>query len=177
MDRLRWLIIIVLLSCSLGCDKLYGLLDKKGAEEKKLVGEVIPFEKNPTIEEIQTLLNIYGYNPGKIDGVLGGATRNAIANFQKDNGLELTRYVDQATWEKLSYFKDNEFIKNGQLDAVLVQKLLKKAGFDPGTADGKLGKQTAQAVKAFQKAHGLKSDGRIGYKTLIKLMSYANDQP
>ena len=48
---------IVFLSFSIqGCDALYRVLDKEGAEEKELVGEVVPFEKNPTIEEIQMLL-------------------------------------------------------------------------------------------------------------------------
>ena len=175
MNIHRFLIFFVCLHfcfCCMGCDKIYGLLDKKGAEEKKIVGEVIPFEKNPTIEEIQTLLYLYGYNPGKIDGILGGGTRNAISKFQKDNNLELTHYVDQATWGKLRYLKDKELVENNQLNIILIQKILRKAGFDSGKIDGRLGGQTTQAIKAFQKAHGLKLDGKIGYKTLSKMSEY-----
>ena len=46
-----------------------------------------------------------------------------------------------------------------------VQAALAKAGFDPGPTDGKMGKKTKAALKAFQRAHGLKADGVIGDKT------------
>ena len=46
-----------------------------------------------------------------------------------------------------------------------VQAALAKAGFDPGSADGKMGKKTKAALKAFQRAHGLKADGVVGDKT------------
>ena len=38
-----------------GCDALYRVLDKEGAEEKELIGVVIPFETNLVVEEIQHL--------------------------------------------------------------------------------------------------------------------------
>ncbi len=152
-----------------GCDALYRLLDKEGAEEKELIGEVIPFEKNLIIEEVQNLLHLYGYNTGKVDGVLGFRTRNAIEKFQKSNGLEPSRFVDQATWKRLNIFKDNELVIKGQLNIRLVQVLLKEAGLDPGKIDGKLGARTEAAVLKFQEAQGLKVDGKIGYQTLSKL--------
>ena len=46
-----------------------------------------------------------------------------------------------------------------------VQKALERAGFDPGPADGKYGIKTKAAVKAFQRARGLKADGIVGEKT------------
>ncbi len=46
-----------------------------------------------------------------------------------------------------------------------VQRALTKAGFDPGTVDGRLGKKTKAAIKAFQRAHGLKADGVVGDRT------------
>lgn len=173
----RALIPVYLLICLVfsGCDALYRLLDKEGAEEKALVGDVIPFESNQTVEEVQTLLYLYGYNVGKIDGILGLRTRNAIEKFQKDNGLETTRFVDQATWEKLSLFKNNGLVVDGKLDSRLVQTLLKKAGFNPGKIDGKIGPRTREAVLAFQKAHDLKVDGKIGYQTLGKLALFLGE--
>ncbi|MCB9747123.1 MAG: peptidoglycan-binding protein [Candidatus Omnitrophica bacterium] len=161
----------VLLSFS-GCDVIYGVLDKKGAEEKELVGELIPFEKNPTVEEIQKLLKLYGYNPGKIDGVLGLKTRNAIERFQKDYDLEPTRFVDQLTWEKLKYFKDVGLVLNDELNINLIQTILHYNGYQPGKIDGKLGGKTQEAIISFQKAHGLKPDGKIGFKTLLQLSTY-----
>ena len=169
---------LCLIACltSFGCDAIYRLLDKEGAEEKALVGEIIPFEKNPTIEEVQALLDLYGYNVGKIDGVLGLRTRNAIERFQRDNALEKTRFVDQATWAKLSVFKENKLVVDQQLNVRFIQALLKEAGLDPGDIDGKMGTKTKTAVLAFQKTYNLKVDGKIGYKTLTTLAAFISDE-
>lgn len=53
-----------------------------------------------------------------------------------------------------------------------VQLALYTAGFDPGKIDGKMGTQTIQAVKDFQEANGLKSDGIVGKETWEKLQKY-----
>ena len=167
--RIKYFIFIIILISFSGCDKIYSMLDEKGAQEKKLVGDIVPLEANPTVEEIQTMLSIYGYSPGKIDGTLGVRTRDAVARFQKDCGLEVTRKVDQQTWEYLSRFKNSEFIKNKELNLIYVQKLLQQFGFDPGKIDGRIGPRTTEAVKIFQKKNNLKVDGKIGYQTLILL--------
>ncbi len=153
-----------------GCDFLYRLLHKEGAEEKQLLGGVFALEKNPKVEEIQKLLKLFGYAPGKIDGLLGGKTRQAIAGFQEDNGLPVTRFVDLATWERLTVFEEYGLLNQGELNWESIQFALKEAGFDPGPVDGNMGKRTAHAVIQFQKANGLKADGKIGYKTLSKLV-------
>lgn len=156
----------------LGCDFIYRLINKEGAEEKKLVGEIVPSERNIVIEEIQTLLRLYGYNAGNVDGVLGFRTREAVVQFQKDNGLKESRFVDQQTWERLNIFKKNKLVVNDDLNVKLIQKILKKVGFNPGKADGKFGENTKKTVKQFQQAHGLNPDGKIGFKTLLKLADY-----
>jgi peptidoglycan hydrolase-like protein with peptidoglycan-binding domain len=152
-----------------GCDQVYGVLDKKGAEEKKLVGDTIPYEENPTVKEIQTLLKIYGYNPGTPDGVLGFRTRDAIERFQKDNGLEVTRKVDARTWQLMKSLRDRGWIAGPGLNVKKIQLALKKAGFTGVVADGTMGEQTKNAIKKFQQAHGLKADGKVGYWTLKEL--------
>jgi peptidoglycan hydrolase-like protein with peptidoglycan-binding domain len=168
-----------LMSCFLfcGCDAVYRILDKQGAEEKVLVGEVTPFENNPKVEEVQTLLNLYGYDVGSIDGILGLRTRNAIERFQKDNGLEPSRFADNATWAKLCVFRENGLIVDQKLNTEMVQSLLQKAGFNPGPIDGRMGARTKAAVMSFQKAKNLKMDGKIGYQTLSALAKYIPDDP
>ena len=52
-----------------------------------------------------------------------------------------------------------------------VQRALLKAGFDPGPLDGRLGRKTRSAVKAFQKNSHLTADGVIGEKTWAALRS------
>jgi peptidoglycan hydrolase-like protein with peptidoglycan-binding domain len=49
---------------------------------------------------------------------------------------------------------------------------LKNAGYDPGAIDGKLGKKTREAVKAFQTANNLKVDGKVGSQTWGMLKEY-----
>jgi peptidoglycan hydrolase-like protein with peptidoglycan-binding domain len=168
----KFLSVIFLFLSVCGCDALYRLLDKEGAEEKDLVGEVVPFESNPTVEETQMLLSLYGYSPGKIDGVLGLRTRNAIEKFQKDNGLEPSRFIDKETWGKLSLFKEKGLVVDLKLNVRKVQELLKAAGFDPGKIDGKMGEKTKAAILDFQKAKGLKVDGKVGYKTMGQLAEF-----
>ena len=148
------------------------MLHKEGAEERDLIGDSVPFQKNPAIEEVQALLSVYGYSPGKADGVIGLQTRNAVEEFQRDNGLKETRFVDKATWKKLMVFKESNFIVKNELNVKLVQAVLKEAGFDPGAFDGKMGTKTKNAIMAFQRAAGLTADGKIGYKTLEKLVGY-----
>jgi murein L,D-transpeptidase YcbB/YkuD len=53
-----------------------------------------------------------------------------------------------------------------------LQTALKNAGYDPGNADGKMGKQTREAIKAFQKANGLAADGVVGRRTWSLLREY-----
>jgi len=51
-----------------------------------------------------------------------------------------------------------------------VQKVLTAKGYDPKGIDGVFGKNTEKAVKAYQKAYGLKVDGIVGPKTWASLM-------
>ena len=53
-----------------------------------------------------------------------------------------------------------------------VQIALQNAGFDPGLVDGKMGKQTREAIKSFQRAHNLPADGKVGRKTWGELKEY-----
>lgn len=55
------------------------------------------------------------------------------------------------------------------------QKALTAAGFYKGNADGKEGPLTQKAVKEFQQANGLKSDGVIGPATSEALSRYLQE--
>jgi peptidoglycan hydrolase-like protein with peptidoglycan-binding domain len=50
------------------------------------------------------------------------------------------------------------------------QERLKEAGFDPGPIDGLLGEQTKQALREYQKAHGLRQTGQLDESTRESLM-------
>jgi len=57
-------------------------------------------------------------------------------------------------------------------NAKQIQMALKNAGYDPGTIDGKMGRQTKEAIRAFQRANNLYADGRVGKKTWKLLRKY-----
>ncbi len=52
---------------------------------------------------------------------------------------------------------------------IALQKALSRAGFDPGPLDGRLGKKTRSAIKAFQRRRNLTADGVVGEKTWAAL--------
>lgn len=168
----QWIALGIAISVFSGCDAVYRLLDKNGAQEKELVGDIVPMGHNEKVLEIQTLLNIYGYAPGSADGVLGLKTRDAVERFQKEQGIEPSRFVNKETWDKLTVFQENGIIVDSELNVRLVQTLLEAAGCNPGSVDGKMGQRTTDAVKRFQAKHRLKVDGKIGYNTLKMLAEY-----
>jgi len=164
--------IIFLLGILSGCDFIYGVLQKEGAQEKKILGSVIPSVYNERVEYAQKLLWVHGFSPGRIDGKLGGKMRAAIAKFQTEKGLPMTRFIDNNTWNALNEFSTTGLVKDGELNFVVIQKILKSEGFYLGAIDGKTGPRTSAAIKNFQKKNGLSPDGRIGPKTLSKLNDF-----
>ena len=51
-----------------------------------------------------------------------------------------------------------------------VQQLLEAKGYEPGEADGIMGSQTVDAVKAFQADMSLEQDGEVGGQTWEALL-------
>ena len=97
----------------------------------------------------------------------------------KDQEIQDLRYQLDSRQQSLS----NNFSSGGSSDKknmlraagvtpIELQKALLRAGYDPGPVDGRLGKKTRSAVKAFQKKNGLTADGVVGEKTWATLKSY-----
>ncbi len=164
--------LIMILGVFSGCDRIYRMLQKEGAQERDIIGEINVYEPNENVRRVQQRLKLYGYRIGNADGILGANTRNAIETFQKDMGITPSRFIDRATWEKLLEFDHYALIVNDDVYVPAVQVAMKAAGFDVGSADGKMGPRTQETLKKFQAAHGLKPDGKIGLQTLTALKSY-----
>lgn len=79
-----------------GYDPLQGYYDYDGPIYT--YGNLLPDE---VIANVQTALQGAGYYYGEITGSLGVDTRAAIANFQRDNGLQITGAIDEGTVEAL----------------------------------------------------------------------------
>jgi peptidoglycan hydrolase-like protein with peptidoglycan-binding domain len=63
-------------------------------------GNPVPFSAADS-KQMQRLLQRRGYDVGKVDGVIGAATRNAIRETQLQYGLPADGYPSQALLRKL----------------------------------------------------------------------------
>lgn len=169
---LNWgvLSIAILVSCA-GCDVLLRVVNKQMAQEKKIFGDMSQY--NLKVEKLQRLLNENGYNPGLIDGKMGYRTRATVKVFQKNHSLEATGCVGKKTWEELNKLSEEKSFKD--INIRQVQSVLSRAGFDPGSIDGKIGPKTKDAIKAFQKSEGLAEDGKVGPRTWKELKKYIEE--
>lgn len=123
---------------------------------------------------VQKTLTKTGHYSGKLDGKFGPAMKAAVIKFQQQNGIDADGVVGTATYDKLlpvAAAKEPK-LKTGSKDAEAVtrlQNLLNGKGASV-KVDGKFGKGTVDAVKAFQKKEGLTPvDGIVGAKTWDKL--------
>ena len=62
---------------------------------------LLPGSKGAAVSQAQQLLKDTGYYQGRIDGDFGVGTRDAIAAFQRANGLTIDGKVGEQTWKKL----------------------------------------------------------------------------
>lgn len=78
--------------------------------------------------------------------------------------------INQAQWPPKSRAREAP-------RAVLLrtQILLDRADFAPGAIDGKSGENARRAIAAFQKAHGLRADGKLDQETFATLVGSGNE--
>ena len=113
----------------------------------------------------------------KTDLLLNQGLRNKIMALE----TELRDKDDEINSLKESSMKSSEDFNvnlgkagevNPQVDPKQIQTALKNAGYYQGTVDGKLGKKTRRAVRAFQRANNLPVDGKVGKNTWEVLKVY-----
>ncbi len=83
-------------NCNSDNGQTYATLDDAFRDNNYLMSGVV----------LQIVLAWAGYNPGKIDGIIGRNTRNALMNFQNDYGLSMTGDQDTDT---IYYLKQSVF--------------------------------------------------------------------
>jgi len=138
---------------------------------------------------IQKALQKLGYDPGKIDGIMGPHTHAAVKKFQHASGLAADGVVGPKTQAALAKAlaggaappggtpasppapapAAHKAAPAGHANVAGIQKALQKLGYDPGKIDGIMGSHTHAAIKKFQHANGLKVDGIVGPKTQAAL--------
>lgn len=81
--------------------------------------------QNDEISAIQTKLKEKGYYSGNVDGILGSKTKNAIKDFQRDNGLVVDGIVGPKTLEKLEVTVDKSLLsQNSSTDVDLLARVI-----------------------------------------------------
>lgn len=131
-------------------------------------------------------------------GVVFVSSLSGCASTRKNNELEMQGLRNQVTaLESQVAAKDEEINslreaamkaseptmaekKAGETksrpSAKQIQTALKNAGYYQGPVDGRIGKGTRQAIKAFQAANNLSSDGKVGKKTWAALKNYLEEK-
>jgi D-alanyl-D-alanine carboxypeptidase (penicillin-binding protein 5/6) len=74
-----------------------------GEETRK---KLFKYQKKTTskLKQVQLALKKAGYNPGRVDGILGAKSKSALKAFQRANGLSPDGVVGSFTWEKLQRY-------------------------------------------------------------------------
>jgi murein L,D-transpeptidase YcbB/YkuD len=121
---------------------------------------------------LQTQLQLAGYYKGKVDGVYGPETVDAVKKLQTDSKLPATGFVDRAT--ALALDAKIQAIGAGAATQSLtqtaaVQSVLKVAGYWTGPIDGKWTAELTDALKTFQTALGVPASGAVDAATLNAL--------
>jgi peptidoglycan hydrolase-like protein with peptidoglycan-binding domain len=145
------------------------------------------------IRDTQSVLADIGFYTGKIDGIYGNDTRNAIVRFQERAELLPD---GEASYELLRNLKSVKAVTGMKFNAARVAKAAPEkkpqseiAVFDSETVtriqmglrenfgdetiavDGVMGSQTRNAIKRFQKRFKIDATGELNRKTLSKMVS------
>ncbi len=95
-----------------------------------------------------------------------------LEKFQTDDDMDelgdISSSVGDVSSSNLSKYK----VIRVSVGAKDVQKALKKAGYYNGAIDGKIGKKTKAAIRAFQKDNGLEVDGIVGPRTWAQMKQH-----
>jgi peptidoglycan hydrolase-like protein with peptidoglycan-binding domain len=131
---------------------------------------------DPEVAALQVGLRQRGFYAGTVDGVLGGATIDAVRRLQLRRGLAVDGVPGARTRGALGRYGLQAPLGRRVLaagmrgwDVAALQFALAWHGFPSGRFDGHLGPSTSRALRAFQHWAGLVADGRAGPQVLAAL--------
>lgn len=123
---------------------------------------------NSSIKAVQSWLNSFVNAGLDVDGVRGPLTKRALVKaWQKVVGT-----AQDCIWGPKTRAATPVLKRGARGNAVKVlQAALICLGYDTGGFDGIFGGKTENAVRAFQRAHGLSVDGQAGKNTFAALLT------
>jgi LysM repeat protein len=130
---------------------------------------------NPQIAGLQVALRAHGLYLAQIDGIAGPRTAAAVHAFQHRHGLPygVANARMRAALGPLGRpLFGTRTLKHGDFgwDVSVLQFLLTRRGVYSGALDGYMGKETAAALKRYQRAMHLRADAVVGPRTLSAIV-------
>ena len=141
----------------------------------------MPEGKRRAIAAAAVLRSLSGQTPPPGGRPVAAATAasGALKEFQRDVGLPATGVADDTTVSRLVAKASHEHVATSPYRTAKTRELLATVGF-PADADDTerrmFGDSTAEAVRGFQAANGLRVDGVLGDRTLGALREAALTQ-
>lgn len=130
---------------------------------------------NPQIAGLQVALRAHGLYLAQIDGIAGPKTAAAIEAFERGHGLPVgpanARF--RAALGPLGRpLFGTRVLQRGDFgwDVAVLQFLLTRRGVYSGALDGYMGKETAAALRRYQRAMHLQADAVVGPRTLSAIV-------
>lgn len=158
----------------LDVDGMIGTLSREALYSEEAIPHSLSYgETGEQVLAYQKRLFNLGYLTTEPDGTFGRDTVAAVKLFQELNGLIADGHIGPMTRETLmSSDAQANALTIGMSGETIksVQKKLKSLGY-LSSADGYFGSGTEAAVRAFQKNNGLSVDGKVGRKTMAKLLA------
>ncbi len=132
------------------------------------------------VQDLQMMLRLLRYYSGQITEIFDIPTQAAVRVFQTDSNLSVDGVVGPQTWTALDLAVDalspvppvtRPTLRLGDTGPFVqqLQEMLASLGFYSGPIDQSFGSLTEQAVRAFQRTHGLTADGIVGPRTWAAL--------
>ena len=136
----------------------------------------------PAVGSVCQLVSDNWYTPGDGLGYYGVYYNNQRYNVLRTDVMndimtaaELEAYITGTLWKQSVYTTLRKSMNLvGDVRVHAVQLALQKVGYYTGKLDGTYGSGTHEAVKKFQKAHGLDADGSAGPLTQPVLFALAS---
>jgi peptidoglycan hydrolase-like protein with peptidoglycan-binding domain len=139
---------------------------------------VVTMRYEPMVENLQRDLKQLGRYDGPIDGVVGKRTKQAIAGFQRENGLVPDGEPTEELLERVAFakriaeatsFTASTGAAEGDETVRQIQLKLAELGYEPGSADGFPGDKTREAIMSFERDRGLPSTGLPTPRILVEI--------
>lgn len=145
-------------------------------------GDQYPMNREQKMLVQQSLAQM-GYYHGSIDGSYGRGTRSSIRSYQSAQGARATGYLTVAQIETLlrqspryaTLTPDDPRLYEVELqnnltpaDIAQLQSFLNAAGFNAGSVDGRLGRQTRNAIANYKRVNGKGGPAVATYRLLAE---------